>query len=102
LSLQEKEIANLILSNFKNISENLSMVVAEVDSFITQNFNTLNSDLNVAESEKTGDFKLSKITKLITKNFRGFQEEIPFELEKPFAFIFGSNGSGKSSFFEAI
>jgi recombinational DNA repair ATPase RecF len=82
--------------------KNLSMVVAEVNSFITQNVNTLNSDLNVAKSEKTGDFKLSKMTKLITKNFRGFQEEITFELEKPFAFIFGANGSGKSSFFEAI
>ncbi len=105
LSLREKEIANLILENFRSISEkskhggNRSKLIYNL---INQNFNTLNSDLNVAESEKTGDFKLSKITKLVTKNFRGFQEEITFELEKPFAFIFGANGSGKSSFFEAI
>lgn len=105
LSLREKEIANLILGNFRSVSEKSKHGGSRskfIYNLINQNFNTLNSYLNVAESEKTGDLKLSKITKLITKNFRGFQEEITFELEKPFAFIFGANGSGKSSFFEAI
>jgi recombinational DNA repair ATPase RecF len=105
LSLKEKEIANLILSNFRNVSEKSKHGGSRskfIYSLINQNLDTLNSDLNVTKSEKTGDFKLSRITKLIAKNFRGFQEEITFDLEKPYAFIFGENGSGKSSFFEAI
>ncbi len=105
LSLREKEIANLIFDNFKIISEKSKHGGSRskfIYSLLNQNLDTLNSDINVAQSEKTGDFKLSRITQLITKNFRGFQEEITFELEKPYAFIFGENGSGKSSFFEAI
>jgi len=105
LSLKEKEIANLILSNFNNVSEKSKYGGSRskfIYSLINQNFDTLNSDLNVAVSERSSDFKLSRITKLITKNFRGFQDEITFDLDKPYAFIFGENGSGKSSFFEAI
>jgi recombinational DNA repair ATPase RecF len=105
LSLKEKEIANLILSNFRNVSEKSKHGGSRskfIYSLINQNIDTFNSDLNVTKSEKTGDIKLSRITKLIAKNFRGFQEEITFDLEKPYVFIFGENGSGKSSFFEAI
>jgi hypothetical protein len=50
LSLKEKEIANLILSNFRNVSEKSKHGGSRskfIYSLINQNLDTLNSDLNV-------------------------------------------------------
>ena len=104
-SPREKEIANLITDNFTAIYEKSKHGGSRskfIYQLINQNFSNLNSHINIALPKKVQDFKLSRITKLSTKNFRGFKEEITFDLQKSYAFIFGENGSGKSSFFEAI
>tara|TARA_R110001583_G_C5668839_1_gene410505 strand:+ start:987 stop:3590 length:2604 start_codon:yes stop_codon:yes gene_type:complete len=105
LSDREKELANLILDNFTKVSVKSKHGGSRskyLYGLINNNFNKLNSNLDIAHKEKKDAFKLSKVTRLVTKNFRGFQEEIVFDLQRPYTFIFGENGSGKSSFFEAI
>ena len=105
LSDREKEIANLILKNFDSVSEKSKHGGSRskhIYNLITKDFDALNNCISLTDAEKTNSFKLSKLTKLIIENFRGFQEEVVFDLAKPYAFVFGENGSGKSSFFEAI
>ena len=54
-SIRENEIANLILSNFKSVSEKSKHGGSRskfIYSLINQNIDVLNSDLNVTKSEK--------------------------------------------------
>lgn len=56
-----------------------------------------------AEDEKSDDVdKLIRLHSLQVEKFRGFTHKQSFSLEKQFILIYGANGSGKSSFCEAM
>ncbi|MCD9533088.1 hypothetical protein GLP27_05775 [Photobacterium carnosum] len=105
LSDDEKKIANLILINFEQIKSksrsagSRSKLIAKL---LQEKSGELKANINLQEISNHKSNKINKITKLIISNFRGFQEEHTFDLSKKNNFIFGENGSGKSSFFEAL
>lgn len=53
-------------------------------------------------SSKKSSIKIQRIQKLKVQDFRGFREPQEFSFTKPYTFVFGPNGTGKSSFCEAI
>lgn len=105
LSDDEKKIANLISINFEQIKSksrsagSRSKLIAKL---LQEKSGELKANINLQEISNHKSNKINKITKLIISNFRGFQEEHTFDLSKKNNFIFGENGSGKSSFFEAL
>lgn len=46
--------------------------------------------------------QFARISKLKVNNFRGFSNEFTFEFKNPYTFVYGPNGTGKSSLCEAL
>lgn len=55
--------------------------------------------INIVKDEEQ---KIKLLKSLTVEDFRGFQAQHKFELGKKFVFLYGRNGTGKSSFSEAI
>lgn len=105
-SPREKQLANLILDGFQEVQESSSAsgkrgrVLAKM---IVEKGNAAPTELNVeAESANAGDNGAVRITKLTVQHFRGFSEEQTFEFRNPYTFVYGPNGTGKSSLCEAL
>jgi hypothetical protein len=105
MSDTELKLANLILSNFLEVESKSSAGGARANklSALIKNDGKnvlpyVNSEVELSLNER----KIKKLTKLSVKGFRGFNEKEDFDLSKKFTFIYGLNGTGKSSFCEAL
>ena len=105
-SPREKQLANLILDGFDEVQESSSAsgkrgrVLAKM---IVEKGEAVSTELNVeAESANSGDNGAVKISKLTVQHFRGFSDEQTFEFKNPYTFVYGPNGTGKSSLCEAL
>lgn len=105
-SPREKQLANLILDGFQEVQESSSAsgkrgrVLAKM---IVEKGDAAPTDLKIeAESANTADNGAVRITKLTVQHFRGFSEEQSFEFKNPYTFVYGPNGTGKSSLCEAL
>lgn len=102
-STKENEIANLIFENFDTV---LSKGVAAgsrgkyISSLIlnTQMLPFTSLRKEASENKK----KIIRLHRLSIKGFRGFSEAKEFDFSKPHVFIYGQNGTGKSSICEAL
>jgi AAA15 family ATPase/GTPase len=106
LSDIEKKLANIILQNFVSIEETSNASGRRgklIASLIEEIGNSVESTLPLAEdSEVVSENNIQFLSELSVKNFRGFSDEINFEFNKPYIFVYGPNGTGKSSFCEAL
>ncbi|MFX3617494.1 MAG: hypothetical protein ACE3JK_08195 [Sporolactobacillus sp.] len=104
MSIYEKRIGNLILSNFQDICSLNSrqgkrgkfigkLIFDSKDKII--NRETVNTTSIISQSIKG-------ISKLTVGNFRGFSTEEVINLNKKYIFVYGRNGTGKSSLCEAL
>lgn len=105
MSDEELKLANLILSNFSEVEGKSSAGGARANTLsaliIKDGKNVLpyvTSEVEITLNKP----KIKKLTKLSVKGFRGFNESEEFDLSKKFTFIYGLNGTGKSSFCEAL
>lgn len=105
MSDQELKLANLILSNFSAVETKSSSGGARANKLAelikSDGKNVLpyaNSEVEVTSNKP----KIKNLKKLSVKGFRGFNEQECFDLSKNYTFIFGLNGTGKSSFCEAL
>ena len=105
MSDQELKLASLVLSNFSAVESKSSSGGARANKLaelIKSDGKTVlpysNSEVEVTSNKP----KISSLKKLSVKGFRGFNEEECFDLSKNYTFIFGLNGTGKSSFCEAL
>ena len=105
MSEQELKLASLILSNFSDVESKSPAGGARANKLaeiIKRDGKTVspyaNSEVEVVSKKP----KISRLKKLSVKGFRGFSEEECFDLSKNYTFIFGLNGTGKSSFCEAL
>jgi recombinational DNA repair ATPase RecF len=106
LSDIEKKLANIILENFILIEERsnsagrrgklIAQLIEEIGDSVEPNLSLPNNADNINEKH------LKYLSELSVKNFRGFSDEINFEINKPYTFVYGPNGTGKSSFCEAL
>lgn len=106
LSDIEKKLANIILQNFVSIEETSNASGRRgklIASLIEEIGDSVESTFSLAEgSEVVRENNIKFLSELSVKNFRGFSDEIKFEFNKPYIFVYGPNGTGKSSFCEAL
>tara|TARA_Y100000780_G_scaffold170973_1_gene156175 strand:+ start:5250 stop:7127 length:1878 start_codon:yes stop_codon:yes gene_type:complete len=106
LSEYEKKLANLMLDSFDEISAVGSAGGRRgkvLSRLIVEKGEAVNSELNIEQSEAgANESEIVRLTKLDVEHFRGFSDKHSFEFKNPYTFIYGPNGTGKSSLCEAL
>ena len=106
LTEYEKKIIEIILNNFSMIStvgspggkrgKLLADLITRYDDSKKVDFVFNDSRIQAEEGQ------FIRLSKLIVKNFRGFTNEIVLEFKNPYTFVYGPNGTGKSSLCESL
>jgi ABC-type Mn2+/Zn2+ transport system ATPase subunit len=106
LSPYEIKLINLYSENFDSVA---SVGTASgkratlINDLINQNRNTVCEELKKVEETATQNIEnIAKLNLLEVENFRGFASKETFQLDKPKVLVYGPNGSGKTSFCEAL
>ncbi|KVE54371.1 hypothetical protein WI94_15620 [Burkholderia vietnamiensis] len=106
LSEHEKKLASLMLAGFEEIAAvgtaagRRGKVVAKL---IVEKGDAAPSALEIAaDGAKVNEKEIVRLTKLEVEHFRGFSEKHTFEFKNPYTFVYGPNGTGKSSLCEAL
>ena len=101
----EKKLTNIIVNNFHAISQKGSAAGARsklLSDLIEKQGKFVNTNLPNNFKSAIAQPKIKNLHELVVRNFRGFTEEKKFDLSKKYTFIYGLNGTGKSSFTEAL
>ena len=105
-SIYEKKIAKLIFDNFPDIQSLGSSRGARGKKIAEIIYNKgfyLEHDLKVEDMLSSSSLEKDIYLKRISiKNFRGFTYEHNIEFKNRYTFVYGPNGTGKSSFCEAL
>lgn len=106
LSEYGKKLARLVLDNFSRVEStgsaagNRGKLIAKL---INEAGESASSDLNIEIDASTNNLgKIVRLSSIKVQNFRGFSSEQNFEFKNPYTFIYGPNGTGKSSLCEAL
>lgn len=102
----ERKLVNLILEGFEDIAavgtaggrrgKALAKLIVEKGDAATSALEV------VAEETTANEGEVVRLTKLEIEHFRGFSEKHTFEFKNPYTFVYGPNGTGKSSLCEAL
>ncbi|EKS07378.1 AAA family ATPase [Leptospira santarosai] len=102
----EKKLVKIIYSEINKVKDAGSASGKRgklITKLISEQRNSINSDLLVEEETAVSvSLPVSKLSKLTVENFRGFTNEIEFEFKNRYIYIYGPNGTGKSSLCEAL
>lgn len=106
LSEYEKKLANLLLWRFDEIAAvgsaggRRGKVLAKL---IADNGEAASPVLEIAAEEaNANESEIVRLTKVEVEHFRGFLDKHTFEFKNPYTFVYGPNGTGKSSLCEAL
>jgi hypothetical protein len=106
LSEHEKKLANLMLGGFDEIAAvgtaggRRGKVLAKL---IVEKGVAAPAALEIAANEANANkSEVVRLTKVEVEHFRGFSDKHTFEFKKPYTFVYGPNGTGKSSLCEAL
>lgn len=106
LSDDEKKLTNLILGAFEEIAAVGTAVGRRgkvLAKLIVEKGATASPELEIsADVSDANGGEIIKLTKLEVENFRGFTDKQTFEFKNRYTFIYGPNGTGKSSLCEAL
>src|SRR5450759_1080835 len=106
LTEYEKKLSRLVLDNFVLVEATGNAVGQRgklIAKLISNAGDSVSSDLNIENDASSGDLgKLVRLSKIKVQNFRGFSNEQTLEFKNPYTFIYGPNGTGKSSLCEAL
>lgn len=106
LTPYEVKLINLISDNFESVASFGTAAGKRallINDLINQNRDTLSQELKKVEETATqNNENITKLNVLEVENFRGFASKETFQLDKPKILVYGPNGSGKTSFCEAL
>lgn len=106
LTTHEIKLINLISNNFDSIASVGTAAgkrASLLNELINKNRDWLSQDLSKIEDEAIDSNNyISRINSIEIQNFRGFASKEVFDLNKPKVLVYGPNGSGKTSFCEAL
>jgi AAA15 family ATPase/GTPase len=106
LTPYEIKLINLISDNFDSVASVGTAAgkrASLLNELINQNRDKLSQDLPKIEDEtKASTNDITRIRSIEIENFRGFASKEVFDLDKPKVLVYGPNGSGKTSFCEAL
>lgn len=102
----ERKLAKLVLDNFSAV-EASGTAGGKRGKLISQMIGaageSARSELNISgEASLEGVGKIVRLLSIKVANFRGFSEEQTLEFKTPYTFVYGPNGTGKSSLCEAL
>lgn len=106
LSEHEKKLANLMLGGFDDVAavgtaggrrgKVLAKLIVDKGEVAPPALEIAGDEANANERE------IVRLTKVEVEHFRGFSEKHTFEFKNPYTFVYGPNGTGKSSLCEAL
>lgn len=106
LSEHEIKLANLMLGRFDEIAAvgtaggRRGKVLAKL---IVDNGEAASPALEIAAEEaNANESEIVRLTKVQVQHFRGFSDKHTFEFKTQYTFVYGPNGTGKSSLCEAL
>lgn len=106
LASYEIKLVNLITENFDSIASVGTAVgkrASLLNDLINKNRGQLGTSLPKIEGDKIENSNdIVRINSIEIENFRGFASKEFFNLDKPKILVYGPNGSGKTSFCEAL
>lgn len=106
LTPYEVKLINLISGNFDSVASVGTAAgkrASRLNELINQNRDKLSRSLPKIEDEtKASTNNITRINSIEIENFRGFASKEDFDLDKPKVLVYGPNGSGKTSFCEAL
>lgn len=106
LSPHEIKLINLIIDNFDSISSVGTAAgkrATLLNELINQNREKLQTSLpKIVDSVNENTHEITRINNIEIEHFRGFASKETFDLDKPKILVYGPNGSGKTSFCEAL
>jgi hypothetical protein len=105
-SANVRKMANLVLQNLEiliPLSTAQGQRIKKMVLLAQESWHSLNSDIQVIQEQKTEKTcQISRLKSLSVGPFRGFAKQEDFDLSSQFVLIYGPNGTGKSSFCEAL
>lgn len=106
LTSYEIKLVNLITENFDSIASVGTAAGKRallLNDLINQNRDKISTSLPKLEDNKSENANdIARINSIEIENFRGFASKESFDLDKPKILVYGPNGSGKTSFCEAL
>ena len=106
LTLYEIKLINLISDHFESIASVGTAAGKRallLNDLINQNRDKISTSLpEIEENKNESTNDIARINSIEIENFRGFASKEVFELDKPKILVYGPNGSGKTSFCEAL
>ena len=106
LTSYEIKLINLISDHFDSIASVGTAAGKRallLNDLINQNRDKINTRLPKIEDSKNENANdIARINSIEIENFRGFASKEAFNLDKPKILVYGPNGSGKTSFCEAL
>lgn len=106
LTPYEIKLINLLKDDFNSIASVGTAAGKRallINELINQNRDKLNTTLpKIEDTAKENTNDITKINSIEIENFRGFTSKEIFNLDKPKVLVYGPNGSGKTSFCEAL
>lgn len=105
-SVEMRKIANIILENLDEViplKTTQGQRIKRIAALTKHRWEDISSDIDplppISREQQT---KISKIKSITVGPFRGFSKEEYFDLDSNLVLIYGPNGTGKSSFCEAL
>ncbi len=106
LTPYEIKLINLISDNFDSVASVGTAAGKRallLNELINENRDKLSQSLpKIEDVTKTSTNDVTRINRIEIENFRGFASKEVFDLDKPKVLVYGPNGSGKTSFCEAL
>ena len=101
-----RKLANLVLTNMEQLvplGSNQGQRIRRIVTLAQTNWNTLSVDIQpIPEEVAEKNSSVTQLTSLSVGPFRGFARPEVFDLTSRLVLIYGPNGTGKSSFCEAV
>ncbi|MHA7583704.1 AAA family ATPase [Paenibacillus vandeheii] len=105
-SKEEVKLINMIVKNIDSISVVGTAAGKRgklLNALMLKEWVDLSEELSVDVNQNDQeDFPIDRLYSIDIDHFRGFSSPFNFKFEKPYTLIYGTNGSGKTSFCEAL
>lgn len=106
MSEHEKRLANLMLDRFVDVADSGAASGRRgklIAKLIVEKGDSASSEFKLESDEAPGnESPIIRLKKITVENFRGFSDKLTFEFKNPYTFVYGPNGTGKTSLCEAL
>lgn len=106
MSEHEKRLANLVLDRFVDVANSGAAAGRRgklIAKLIVDKGDSISSEFKLETDEAQGnESPITRLKKITVEDFRGFSDKLTFEFKNPYTFVYGPNGTGKTSLCEAL